>query len=1163
MPSLFDQLLMEPDLLGADQLKELKRLPESSSPDPRALGKVLLQRGWLTRYQINEVASGRGKGLRIGPYLLLERLGEGGMGQVFKACHQHMDRSVALKLMRKEKLSNPDSVRRFYQEVKAAAALIHPNIVLAYDAGQAGNTHFFSMELVDGPDLSRLVKERGPLPLAQACEHLRQAAVGLQHAHERGLVHRDIKPSNLLVTTGGGKTVVKILDLGLARLGDSVAQETGLTRMGQVLGTPDYLAPEQALDARRVDIRVDIYSLGCSLFFLLTGSPPFRAEALAQLLLKHQVEKPPSVRALRPDVPEGLDILMQRMMAKKPEHRPGTPAEVVSALAAFAGGGGGGGGGQAGSRRRAVAVPVRPLPPPPAPEDAFAALCFEDAVAPATRSGARPRGRDDTVDNSPRRRRDGEKKSNVPVLIGAGVVLLGGAALAAVLLLSAGNRDPKNEDTGGDSQGKKHDPPDDEDKPRPTPPVGGSARGPIQGQPGPGAPILLAGHTEPVRALGVAPNGQLAASGGLDRSVIVWDLARAKELRRFDALPGEVWSLRFAPDNRRLFASAGNSLIEWDVTSGKRLGKERSPSGHLSPDCQTLLSFDSQAGSPETRFLNVANMRVVGREVGLQTGPFRVSFDRAGENALAFGEGPEGLHLDLVGRSVKGRLRGVPNQYDIYSTCWVPGVNQVLLGGTDGSIWLLDLDAARRAQRIGATHEGTVRSIDVSPDGKQVLSTCDNLHVYLTDVEKRTHAGTFTAHRARPNKVLFCPGGKRAISAGEDNRVVLWDLERPTALVPPVVPPAKQVPVRNSALRTFPAPPVGAGAPPVVVNRTPGPLARIPVLPMPKGKVNPWAGHKGKVNSLVFSRNGKLLLSAGTDGTAKLWDTSNGALVSSFKNNNGAIHLARFARRDRNILAIGDGQSAHYWKVDPPNDEVLLPYPGKAPATCGDVSYDGKHVLLAGADVVKTFTLGGGKVKEAVESQLRGPDGAALGNATCIVALGEVARGAPQFFAIGTSSGMVCLWNVAYPQPDGMVKGQVVQYWQNHENAVLGLACHTSTRMLASVSADRSIVVRSYDPKKLKTFVSAGEEVRGRPRRPRGHDEEVTSVDFSPGGEHVVTGGRDRKVRFWTHKGAMLQLTPIAINGEVLGVACSPDGKRLAVCSNNPSSNLRMYSLEK
>src|SRR5262249_42521945 len=195
-------------------------------------------------------------------------------------------------VIRRDRLKSPEAVQRFYQEVQAAAHLSHPNIVLAYDAGPAGTTHYLSMEFVDGHDLARVVKERGPLPVAQACDYIRQAALGLQHAHERGMVHRDIKPHNLLVAAtpaeqrAGGPAwgVVKILDMGLARLQQGLSeQERGLTRTGAVIGTPDFLAPEQALNSRAADVRSDLYSLGCTFYYLLAGHAPFHAESLTQL----------------------------------------------------------------------------------------------------------------------------------------------------------------------------------------------------------------------------------------------------------------------------------------------------------------------------------------------------------------------------------------------------------------------------------------------------------------------------------------------------------------------------------------------------------------------------------------------------------------------------------------------------------------------------------------------------------------------------------------------------------------------------------------------------------------------------------------------------------------------------------------------------------------
>ena len=198
------------------------------------------------------------------------------MGEVFKARHPKLGRVVALKLIRKERLDNPAAVRRFHREVQAAAQLEHPHIVRAYDADEAGDLHYFVMEYVEGTDLARLVKRDGPLTVDRACDYVRQAALGLQHAYERGMVHRDIKPANLLLTAKGD--VVKVLDMGLARLDrpekDAGASST-LTQEGAVMGTPDYIAPEQARDSHTVDIRADLYSLGCTLYFLLAGRVPF------------------------------------------------------------------------------------------------------------------------------------------------------------------------------------------------------------------------------------------------------------------------------------------------------------------------------------------------------------------------------------------------------------------------------------------------------------------------------------------------------------------------------------------------------------------------------------------------------------------------------------------------------------------------------------------------------------------------------------------------------------------------------------------------------------------------------------------------------------------------------------------------------------------------
>ena len=321
-------------LLEPAQLGEVDRL-QTNFPSSRALAGELIRRGWLTPYQVNQLLQGRGRELLLGSYALLERIGEGGMGQVFKARNWKLGQVVALKLIRKQRIDNPDAVRRFQREIRAAAQLDHPNIVRAFDADEVGGTHLLVMEYVQGTDLSKLVKKAGPLPVDQACDYCRQAALGLQHACERGLVHRDIKPQNLLLTPAG---VVKILDMGLARL-DRRTDEEGsstMTQEGAVMGTLDYIAPEQAMDSHDVDVRADLYSLGCTLYFLLTGKVPFPGGEALQKLLKHRLDEPVPVEQLRRDVPPGVASVVRKLMAKRPEDRYQTPAEAAAALASAA-----------------------------------------------------------------------------------------------------------------------------------------------------------------------------------------------------------------------------------------------------------------------------------------------------------------------------------------------------------------------------------------------------------------------------------------------------------------------------------------------------------------------------------------------------------------------------------------------------------------------------------------------------------------------------------------------------------------------------------------------------------------------------------------------------------------------------------------------------------
>ncbi|HEX5272257.1 MAG TPA: serine/threonine-protein kinase, partial [Gemmataceae bacterium] len=317
-------------LLDAAQLAEVERtlLPECA--DPEALTRELVRRGWLTPYQAEQLAAGNGASLLLGSYVVTERLGEGGMGQVFKARNWKLGRVVALKLVRPDRAESETVLRRFRREVQAASQMQHPHVVRAVDAEEVGGVCLLAMEYVDGPDLARLVRERGPLPVRLACDCVRQAALGLQHAHERGVVHRDIKPHNLLLARDGR---VKLLDLGVARVTSTADSSGTLTAMGALLGTPDYIAPEQAMDSRRADIRSDLYSLGATLYYLLTGRTPYGGASVTERLIRHQIDPIPDPAALRPEVPAEVTAVVKKLLAKRPHDRYPTPADLAAALA--------------------------------------------------------------------------------------------------------------------------------------------------------------------------------------------------------------------------------------------------------------------------------------------------------------------------------------------------------------------------------------------------------------------------------------------------------------------------------------------------------------------------------------------------------------------------------------------------------------------------------------------------------------------------------------------------------------------------------------------------------------------------------------------------------------------------------------------------------------
>ncbi len=340
-PAELLELVLKSELVAPQRLDALlAQSPPGGSV--KHLADRLVGAGLITRFHAEQFLQGRWRGFTIGKYRVLERIGSGGMGTVYLAEHQVVGRRVAIKVLPTSQADSPAALGRFYREARASGVLDHPNLVKAHDVDQDGNLHFLVMDYVDGTNLQDVVTRFGALSVERACHYIRQAALGLQAAHDAGLVHRDIKPANIVLERTG---TVRLLDLGLARFyHDNVDPLTLKYDDNNVLGTADYVAPEQTDDSHAVDGRVDVYGLGGTFYFLLAGHPPFPTGKVAQKLIWHQTKEPTPIRQLRPDVPPGVAAIVARMMAKAAAARYQQASEVAEALAPWT---------------------VRPLPPPP------------------------------------------------------------------------------------------------------------------------------------------------------------------------------------------------------------------------------------------------------------------------------------------------------------------------------------------------------------------------------------------------------------------------------------------------------------------------------------------------------------------------------------------------------------------------------------------------------------------------------------------------------------------------------------------------------------------------------------------------------------------------------------------------------------------------------
>ncbi|HVS37053.1 MAG TPA: protein kinase [Gemmataceae bacterium] len=808
-PIAFLDDLQKLRLLSAAQLRQVRPLG-GTAPHADALAKELIRRGWLTAYQADEVLHGRGQGLILGPYVLLDRLGQGGMGEVYKARQIHLNRLAALKVVHPDHANRPELVGRFRREMEAVARLAHPNVVGAHDAGEVGDGCYLAMEYVEGHDLARLLAHHGRLPAAIACAYVWQAAQGLQHAHERGLVHRDVKPSNLIVTSPGG--VVKLLDLGLARLRkplESGETTSGLTRIGSMMGTADYMAPEQAVDSHAADIRADIYSLGCTLYHLLAGQPPYPGGSLAAKLIRHQQDQPTPIERLCSDVAPGLAAVVRRMMARRPQDRYQTPQQAAVALAPFAVPGAAPSSSRRPTARGADTVTA----------DRTAASVRASVPAPVGAAMRPPR-----------------KRGVLLAALGLTILVAAVSGVGVYLYFSSASRPNSPERTEGPpGPGPKPSGLTDNGRGAPPSPPQHPILPPdrLKGPANPAADdnparliADLKGHTGTIRCLTFSSDGRRLASGGDDNSARLWDgvtgETQGQPLRHSDALG----ALAFSPGGDRLATAGGavgsdGAVKLWDLTAGA--------------DPRTL-SSKNKIGTPFLTEVHCLAFSPDGKRLAAGGGPLRVwDLDKGGE-PLTF-----------------SWQKSFPSY--IYSVTFSPDGMTAAAGchemGEGVRVWQLDamdepLYLQGNKQPFGLSHS-EVRGVTAYAAGGKLLVRVDSdglgASLEPTASVMTWEVGPGPGQFSLRDRVKIPQGTVFALAADANG-----DLRAASAM----------------GESNFPAgfgPAVPAGVVNIWDSRT-GKLRTIET------------GHKGAVTALALSPDGARLATGSADQTVKLWDLS-------------------------------------------------------------------------------------------------------------------------------------------------------------------------------------------------------------------------------------------------------------------------------------------------
>jgi serine/threonine-protein kinase len=1044
------ELVRKSDVVDVAALTDyLSRSGPLPSPGAADTATDLVRAGLLTPFQAKLILQGKYKGFRIGPYRILDQIGTGGMGQVFLAEHTAMRRRVAVKVLPARLAVDPAGVERFYREARAVAALDHPNIVRAYDVGCDKGTHYLVLEYVEGKTVERRLKEAGGrLHWGEATGYAVQAAAGLKHAHDRGLVHRDVKPANLLIDREG---VVKILDLGLARFFED--DRDRLTRNldpNGVMGTADYVAPEQLLDSSATDYRADIYSLGATLYHLVTGQTPFQGSTTAKLVA-HQLHTPAAAHTVG-EVPEELSAVIGWMMAKKAEDRPTHMGEVVSALLPFVTP-------ADGSAPGSSSVSLPPL--------ALAAV--SQTTANLTTSLTRA---NEPVEQP-------KSRTKLYALVGLAVAMVAGGAAIAVALSGAPGKEPV--------VGNTTDPPADPPTPPWTPPSQPTKQGGPPKVDGPakltlayklpagdgksgveatvftpdgkylltsgqdklvrvwdattGKPVrTLKGHEANVRALSLLPGGRRVLTASADKTVKLFDIETGEHVRTFFGSPSPISNVVALPNGRRFLTAAHDgSVWLWDVDRGEPVVKyaaaplpvyglavtrdsRRAVAATWDDRRNSARPGDDLTKRPQTRvwLFDLATGKEI-RSVPTAASVSHVTLSPNSRHA-AFGTGDGVMVWDLDTGALRS-FTGLPAR--VTCAAYTRDGRHIVSTGHDKSISLWDATTGRLIESV-PVHPSAGYGVGFSPDGKRVATSgaSGSAGVWqlpgaavsrLPGAAAPVLAAVLAGHTAALEDVLFTPDG-RAVTCATDKTVRVWDVETGEQLRQFAVPFPT---ARGLAL---------LGANRLVVTFTADPTVRMYDLNIGK-ELWQFSGHTKGVISAAALPGGKRFLTSGHDGTVRLWDGDSGQEQARFDMKSPAHGLAVTPDGKQFLVGCAD-KTVRLWSLESRSEVRRITV--AAIAWRVGVSADGTQAAFGSDAQIVLWTLANGDTY-TVSGPTRFVDGTAFTRDRRFVLAGSMDRS-------------LYVWDVT----NGQISAKVTE----HTNNVRGVAISPDGRYAVTTGTD-------------------------------------------------------------------------------------------------------------